>query len=257
MANTNETISQLENELSAANLAFDDLLPGVDISAEETVKIKAMSAALGLTKLLFHTDTGGDDAYVISTGLSLASLTAGFAFALKTTTGNTGACTLAVDSVAAVAIKVVDASGVRDPYNGEIAAGMTALLSYNGTNFILLNPSVRIKKYVAILSQTETSAPIASILENSLGGTPVWTRESLGVYKATLTNKFPVGYTIVMPANAHDGIDDKPYLTTWNKSLSDANSITIQNYVSSTRALSDMNEAGDTGECVVEIIVFS
>jgi hypothetical protein len=206
-------------------------------------------------------DAGGDDGYVISTGFSLTDLNRhdGNIFPLRVTTGNTGACGATVDTVTSKSIKVVDASGVRDPLTGELPAGGIALLQWSEDDdyFVLLNPANRLKKYVAILSQTETSAPIATILENTLGGTPVWTRESLGVYKATLTNKFPVGYTIVMPANAHDGIDDKPYLTTWNKSLSDANSITIQNYVSSTRALSDMNEAGDTGECVIEIVVFS
>ena len=136
------TISE-KSALAAADLAALDLDMVIDVSAGSsgTKKMYAIAKALGLGKLLTFSDTGGDDAYVISTGLSLSSLSAGFEFRAKLTTGNTGACTLAVDSVAATAIKVVDASGVRDPLTGELAAGMTAQLHYNGTYFILLNPA--------------------------------------------------------------------------------------------------------------------
>lgn len=128
-------------ELTATDLAALDKSMVIDASAGSsgTKKIYAASLALGLSKLLQFEDTGGDDAYVVSTGLSLTTLPGNFAMFLKVATANTGACTLAVDSVAAKAIKVVDGDGVRDPKTGEIAAGMTALFGYNGTYFILLN----------------------------------------------------------------------------------------------------------------------
>jgi len=47
------------------------------------------------------------------------------------------------------------------------------------------------KKYVALLNQTGTSAPTATVVENTLGGTLVWTRNSTGNYYATLTGAFP------------------------------------------------------------------
>lgn len=46
------------------------------------------------------------------------------------------------------------------------------------------------KVYTALLSQTGTSAPVATVLENTLGGTVVWTRNSVGNYSATLTGAF-------------------------------------------------------------------
>lgn len=46
------------------------------------------------------------------------------------------------------------------------------------------------KVYTALLSQSGTNAPVATVLENTLGGTVVWTRNSLGNYSATLTNAF-------------------------------------------------------------------
>lgn len=158
-------------KLTAADIAALDLVPVVDVSAgtSGSKAMYAMAAALGLTKLLYFEDAGGDDAYVISTGLSLTTLTAGFAFALKVTTGNTGACTLTVDGVDAKSIKVVDGSGVRDPLTGEIAAGMTALVSYNGTYFILLNPASE-PKPKHILQFSVTGSPIADGTSMYLAG---------------------------------------------------------------------------------------
>ena len=48
------------------------------------------------------------------------------------------------------------------------------------------------KKYVALMTQSGTGAPTATILENTLGGTLVWTRDSSGTYIGTLVGAFPV-----------------------------------------------------------------
>lgn len=47
-----------------------------------------------------------------------------------------------------------------------------------------------VKVYRALLAQSGASAPTATVLENSLGGTVVWTRTGAGVYLATLTGAF-------------------------------------------------------------------
>lgn len=46
------------------------------------------------------------------------------------------------------------------------------------------------KVYTALLSQSGTDAPVATILENTLGGTPVWTRTGAGYYVCTLNGAF-------------------------------------------------------------------
>ena len=48
------------------------------------------------------------------------------------------------------------------------------------------------KVYTALLTQTGTSAPTAIVLENTLGGTIVWTRTGIGVYRATLAGAFVI-----------------------------------------------------------------
>lgn len=56
-----------------------------------------------------------------------------------------------------------------------------------------------IKVFRAIVSQGGASPPTMTILENTLGGTPVWTRPfGAGVYHLTLTGAFPAAKTFVM-----------------------------------------------------------
>lgn len=45
-------------------------------------------------------------------------------------------------------------------------------------------------KYVALLSQAGTAAPTATVLENTLGGTVVWSRSGTGDYTGTLSGAF-------------------------------------------------------------------
>lgn len=54
------------------------------------------------------------------------------------------------------------------------------------------------KTYVALLSQSGTNAPVATVLENTLGGTVVWSRTGPGRYVATLADAFTVGKTSVL-----------------------------------------------------------
>lgn len=56
------------------------------------------------------------------------------------------------------------------------------------------------KRYVALLSQSGTDAPVATVLENTLGGTVVWTRNDVGDYTGTLAGAFTVGKTFVVVA---------------------------------------------------------
>jgi hypothetical protein len=55
------------------------------------------------------------------------------------------------------------------------------------------------KRYVANINQSGANDPVATVLENTLGGTVVWTRFSGGYYLGTLTGAFPAGKTILFP----------------------------------------------------------
>lgn len=53
------------------------------------------------------------------------------------------------------------------------------------------------KVYTAILTQTDTLAPVATVLENTLGDSLVWSRISTGVYYFTSSGKFIVNKTLL------------------------------------------------------------
>lgn len=97
------------------------------------------------------------------------------------------------------------------------------------------------KKYVALLTQSGTDAPVATVLENSLGGTVVWTRNDVGVYIGTLAGAFTANKTFALGnalpddnsepyvAAAYRVSDDEVYLKVMStgSSYSDNNSITL------------------------------
>lgn len=53
------------------------------------------------------------------------------------------------------------------------------------------------KVYRATLTQSGTDAPVANILENTLGGIPVWLRLGTGDYLMTLAGAFPLNKTVI------------------------------------------------------------
>lgn len=57
---------------------------------------------------------------------------------------------------------------------------------------------VAVKAYRALVTQSSTTAPTATVLENSLGGTVVWARSSTGTYTATLTGAFTSAKTFIL-----------------------------------------------------------
>ena len=77
-------------------------------------------------------------------------------------------------------------------------------------------------KYVALLTQTGTDAPVATVLENTLGGTVVWTYDSVGYYIGTLAGAFAADKT-AMDISNNFGIG-RIYSIAWI----DANSIGVE-----------------------------
>lgn len=51
--------------------------------------------------------------------------------------------------------------------------------------------------YRAILNQSGTGAPVATVLENTLGGTVVWARTGTGAYTGTLSGAFTLNKTVI------------------------------------------------------------
>ena len=53
------------------------------------------------------------------------------------------------------------------------------------------------KVYTALLTQSGTDAPVATVLENTLGGDIVWSRGGEGYYIATSSGLFTIDKTVV------------------------------------------------------------
>ena len=54
----------------------------------------------------------------------------------------------------------------------------------------VLDLGLGVKVYRALLTQTNTDAPVATVLENTLGGDVVWTYNAEGTYIGTLADAF-------------------------------------------------------------------
>lgn len=58
--------------------------------------------------------------------------------------------------------------------------------------------------YTALLTQTGTDAPVATVLQNTLGGPVVWTYNDVGSYVGTLSGAFTVDKTSECYGNRPD-----------------------------------------------------
>lgn len=73
-------------------------------------------------------------------------------------------------------------------------------------------PATTFKSYVALLNQTGTADPVATVLNSGCSdylGNIVWTRGAQGLYWGTLTGAFPIGKTylsITQSNNNHNGV---------------------------------------------------
>jgi hypothetical protein len=86
------------------------------------------------------------------------------------------------------------------------------------------------KVYTALLTQEGTDAPVATVLENTLGGDIVWSRFDQGYYDGTLTGAFTESKTVIFFGHKNDTSKyDSLYIT--NNKL-DVNSFEIITTVS-------------------------
>jgi len=186
-------------------------------------------------------DAGANDTYVIALSFPLASYMVGQELAFKANTANTGAATLNVNGLGAKTIKKVAGGITTDLATNDIRAGQYVKVMYDGTNFQMLSASGNasatsgdipvkatgaeiitgtdddkfatakaikdalitsgVKRYVALLTQTGTDAPVATVLENTLGGTVTWSRTGAGTYAVIGGSLFTANKTVAFVTN--------------------------------------------------------
>lgn len=85
--------------------------------------------------------------------------------------------------------------------------------------------SLGYKVYTALLTQSGTDAPTATVLQNTLGGTVIWTRDSQGTYYGTLSGAFTTGKTFIPTTY----FKQKQYQSPgWTYYINDLNSILVK-----------------------------
>lgn len=78
---------------------------------------------------------------------------------------------------------------------------------------------VSYKKYVALLNQSSTDAPVASVLENTLVSVPIWSRSSDGDYLLTLSDAF-IGSVVLFIGAVDDPTSVFTFAKTSNNTIS-------------------------------------
>lgn len=120
---------------------------------------------------------------------------------------------------------------------------------YDGTRWVeAAHPLYKV--YTALLTQSGTDAPTATVLENNLGGTVVWARSDIGEYTATLTGAFTVDKTFL--PNRLLLADVGIYSGSLEFSRTSADVIAVNSY----DAASDFWDPGVLGPFYVEIRVY-
>lgn len=112
---------------------------------------------------VYAADAEANDTYVITIAPAIAAYATGQKFSFKANTANTGACTLNVNSKGAKAIKK---AYNLDVVTGDILAGQICDVTYDGTNFQLLNPS-HIDNTLSAIGATVTAANLDAITNKS------------------------------------------------------------------------------------------
>jgi hypothetical protein len=103
-------------------------------------------------------------------------------------TGNgSNSVTLGNDNITKTYLK----GNVQLPTVPTTSAGTYSILTRNNITGEVEKIAPAYKVYTALLTQSGTASPTVDILENTLGGTIVWTRSGIGSYTGTLSGMFP------------------------------------------------------------------
>jgi len=109
------------------------------------------------------------------------------------------------------------------------------------------------KVYTALLTQTGTDAPVATVLENTLGGTVVWSYVAGGRYIGTLSGAFTVNKTAIF---CNLGVDlSAPTVARMEAYRNNANTVEVLVYDTVNDAGMD-DTLGDNGTSLIEIRVY-
>lgn len=126
------------------------------------------------TNTNYAVDTGVADAYVVTLSPALGLYSAGVLVQFKASNANTGTSTVNVNGLGVKTIKKLD--GATNLASGDIASGMIVECEYDGTNFIMLNPSA------LSLNSNGDGSNLTGVLKTN------YSQQAVGLSTATFAN---------------------------------------------------------------------
>lgn len=135
----------------------------------------------------YAADAGASDTYVITLSPVPTAYFTGQIVEFKANTANTGACSLNVNGLGAIAIKLNGA----DPQDNTISAGAYLMVQYDGTNFNIIGNSSMIGTTASKVIQLDASAKLPAVDGSQLTNIGV----DYQVFTANGTWTKPVGTT--------------------------------------------------------------
>jgi hypothetical protein len=140
-ADANTTTKGLVEEATQAEIAAGTAAGGTTARLFTNPSTLAAHIQSGSWIYAIEDGTGSDDAYTASITPTLTAYTAGMIVGVKFTVANTTAATININAVGVKDIKKFVAGAIAALETGDIVAGQLCLLIYDGTQFLLLNPS--------------------------------------------------------------------------------------------------------------------
>ena len=136
--------------------------------------------------------------------------------------------------------------------NGESNQNLTRNFTINSIAPLITQYNLGYTVYTALLTQAGTAAPVATVLQNTTGGTITWTRNSIGRYLATISGAtYTANKTAILLTSGSASATDGRFLK-----VEDSGNTTIQalyNFDTSANTSQDGVVAG----AMIEIRIYS
>jgi hypothetical protein len=136
--------------------------------------------------------------------------------------------------------------------NGESNQNLTRNFTINSIAPLITQYNLGYTVYTALLTQAGTAAPVATVLQNTTGGTITWTRNSIGRYLATISGAtYTANKTAILLTSGSTSATDGRFLK-----VEDSGNTTIQalyNFDTSANTSQDGVVAG----AMIEIRIYS
>jgi hypothetical protein len=128
----------------------------------ESLTKKVSYASLQASTPIYGADTGTANTYAVTTTPVYTAITSGSRISMKAMNANTGASTLNVSGIGAVAIRVATPIGLFPLAGGEILPNVIYEFRNDGTYWELLNPSINYALSSSVYLATNQTFPASS-----------------------------------------------------------------------------------------------